>query len=188
MQTKQSNYIVKCPWCKSQFPNSISSNCDNCGGTLEYQRGTNELGPKPPMAPRLLPKKFIKRVKYTSNVMTILGIVFTIPFFWTIIFPIIGIFLWKKGIKDANNELIPLEQGTATTGEITNIRQNFSIKVNNKSPYVIEFTFEANGKKYAGDVGNIFDLSNVCKEVGDKLWVVYMPEDPSLSSIWPPVS
>jgi len=185
---RQNSYIIKCPWCKSQFLSSVLSNCDNCGGSLEYQRGTNELGPKPPLVPRLLPKKFIKRVKYTNNIMTILGIVFTIPFFWSIIFPIIGIFLWRKGIKDANNELIPLEQGTSTIGEITNIRQDFTKKINNQSPFIIEFTFEAGGQKYSGDVGNIFDRTNLSKAIGDKLWVVYMPENPSLSSIWPPIS
>lgn len=189
MQTaNRSNFIIKCPWCKSQFPSSVLSNCENCGGSLEYQRESNELGPKPPMAPRVLPKKFIKRVKYTSNVMTIIGIVFTIPFFWTIVFPIIGIFLWKKGIKDANNELIPLEHGTVAVGEITDIRQDFSKKINGQSPFIIEFTFEVGKQKHTGDVGNIFDRSGARKTLGDKLWVVYMPEDPSLSSIWPPLS
>lgn len=185
---KTNNYIIKCPWCKSQFTSTILLNCENCGGSLEYQKETNQLGPKPPLAPRVLPKKFIKRVKYTNNVMTILGIVFTIPFFWSIIFPIIGIFLWKKGIKDAKKELLPLEQGAIAIGEITDIRQDFSVKINNKSPYVIEFVFEAGGQKYVGDVGNIFDRASAMKEIGDQLWIVYMPEDPSLSSIWPPIS
>ena len=189
MQTgRQTSYIIKCPWCKSQFSNTVMSNCDNCGGSLEYQRNTSELGPKPPMVPRLLPKKFVKRVKYTNNVMTILGIVFTIPFFWSVIFPIIGIFLWRKGIKDANAELVPLEHGTSTIGVITDVRQDFSKRINDKSPFIIEFTFEVSGQKYVGDVGNIFDRESARKKIGDQLWVVYMPEDPSLSSIWPPIS
>ncbi|MFL5762585.1 MAG: hypothetical protein ACJ77K_01505 [Bacteroidia bacterium] len=188
MTPQQNSYIIKCPWCKSEFPNSGLTNCPNCGGNVEYQLDRRSLGSKPLPAPRELPKKFVKRIKYTSNVMTILGIVFTIPFFWTIVFPVIGIFLWKKGIKTANDELIPLEHGAVTTGEITAVRQDFSKVINNQSPFIVEFTFEANGQKYAGDVGNIFDRNDAQKQVGDQLWVVYMPEDPSLSSIWPPLS
>ena len=101
---------------------------------------------------------------------------------------IVGIFLWRKGIKDAKKELVPLEHGTATIGVITGIRQDFSKKINNESPFIIKFSFEAEGQKYSGDVGNIFDISVIYKKAGDQLWVVYMPEDPSLSSIWPPIS
>ncbi len=181
------NYIVKCPWCKSNFPNTTLTNCSNCGGTLEYEINTNALGPKPAEAPRILPAKFVKRIKYTGNVMTILGIIFTIPFFWTVIFPIIGIFCWRKGIKEANDELIPLEKGTATVGEITEIRKDFTKTINGQSPSIVEFLFEANGQKHVGYVGNVFDSVHLLKQVGDKVWVVYMPENPELSSIWPPL-
>ena len=94
----------------------------------------------------------------------------------------------SKPLKDAKKELLPLEQGAIAIGEITDIRQDFSVKINNKSPYIIEFVFEAGGQKHVGDVGNIFDRASTMKEIGDQLWIVYMPEDPSLSSIWPPIS
>lgn len=181
------NQLIKCPWCKTTYTNSNIANCNNCGGTLEYSKNPSDAGVKPEGAPRILPKKFIRKIKYTGNVMTIIGIAFTIPFFWTVIFPIIGIFLWKRGIKEANDELIPLQFGTPVLGKIESIKKDYTKHINGVSPFIVEFLFEANGNKQLGTVGNIFDNIDLIKKPGDLIWVVYMPEDPNLSSIWPPL-
>lgn len=179
--------LVKCPWCKSEFLNPSFSNCLNCGGTLPLKPSTGGPGPKPPMAPRELPKKYVRRVKYYGNVMSMIGFIFTVVFFWSIIFPIIGIFIWKKGIKEANDELIPLQQGDSVIGEIEKISRDYSKNMNGKSPFTVEFLFEVNGQKHRGSVGNIFDDIDIQKQIGDKVWVVYLAENPELSSIWPPL-
>ena len=184
---KHNSHMINCPWCKTQYQEITVTNCNNCGGTLEYSINTSSAGPKPQHAPRVLPQKYIRRVKYTGNVYTLIGMVFTIPFFWTIIFPIIGYFLWKKGIKVANEELIPLEHGDSIAGEIESISRDYSIKINGVSPFVIHFIFEVNGQKHRGSVGNIFDDIDLKKKVGDLIWVVYMKNNPELSSIWPPL-
>jgi hypothetical protein len=180
-------HITKCPWCRSEFMNISSANCSNCGGTIEYQKNTGDAGPKPSPAPRELPKKFVKRIKYTGNVMTIIGMVFTIPLFPTIIFPIIGIIIWKKGIKEANDELIPLQNGAVVMGEISEIIHDTTKVINNQSPYTVHFLFTVGGNKYSGNVGNIFTRRELLKQPGEKVWVVYMPENPELSSLWPPL-
>lgn len=177
---------VKCPWCETVVYQTSFINCPNCGGNLPLHSGSDP-GPPPPSTPRVLPPKFVKRVKYSSNVYTIIGMVFTLALFFTIIFPIIGIILWRKGIRVANEELNPLMNGTATEGTITNITQNFSIKINGRSPFVVEFLFDFQGRKVAGDVGNLFDPSVLMKKPGDKVWVVFLPEHPEQSSIWPPM-
>lgn len=179
--------IVQCPWCKTKYPNTNLSHCTNCGGTLEYSYESDDLGSEPPRAPRVLPPKFKRRIKYTGNVMTMIGIVFTIPFFWTILFPIIGIFCWRKGLKTANDELLPLEQGKATVGKIIDVRTDYTQSMNGQSPTIVEFQFEADGKEHLGNVGNIYDSVHRKKKVGDSLWVVYMPNDPDKSSVWPPM-
>lgn len=179
--------IVKCPWCETQIADPTFSNCPNCGGTIALSEGDNP-GPTPPSAPRILPPKFVKKTKYTNNVYTIIGIVFTIPFFWTVVFPIIGIILWKKGIKNANAELNPLMNGNSTHGTIVDVSENRSIQINGRSPFVVSFTFNANGQTMNGSMGNLFDASSKLKKPGDKIWVVYMLDDPEQSSIWPPLS
>lgn len=184
----QISHIVKCPWCRSQFANTTISNCRNCGGPVEFEVDKSALGKQPPLAPRELPKKYVHRIKYFGNVFTMIGIIFTVPFIWTVIFPIIGIFLWRKGIKDANDELIPLMYGEVVEGEINSIEIDYSKNINGKHPFVVNFLFKANGQKYAGNVGNIFDPIDQLKNPGDPVWVVYMPGDPSLSSVWPPLT
>ena len=150
-------HIIKCPWCKTNYTSVTLTNCKNCGGTLEYSIDASQAGSKPNEAPRPLPAKFKLRIKYTGNVMTIIGIIFTIPFFWTVLFPIIGIFCWKRGIREANDELIPLEFGTPVLGEIESVKKDYSRNINGRSPFIVEFLFEANGQKHRGLVGNIFD-------------------------------
>ena len=179
--------IATCPWCETQIPDTSFTNCPNCGGTLSFSQGSDP-GPRPPNAPRELPKKFIKKIKYTNNVWTILGIVFTFAFIWTIVLSIVGIIFWRKGLRIAREELNPLMNGNAVHGTITNVSQNTSVKVNGRSPTTIEFSFEANGQKMTGDVGNLFDQASLMKRPGDKIWVVYMPDDPNQSSIWPPLT
>jgi hypothetical protein len=175
--------IVTCPWCETQIPNPSFTNCPNCGGTLSFSDGNNP-GPPPPLAPRELPAKFIKKVKYSNNVWTILGIVFTA----TVVLSILGIIFWRKGLRMANAELNPLMNGTSTHGTITSVDENSAVKINGRSPFVIDFVFNANGRQMTGSVGNLFDQSSRSKKTGDKVWVVYMPDDPEQSSIWPPLA
>jgi hypothetical protein len=180
------NFYVTCPWCKSQYRNSYASNCANCGGPLPIAED-GAPGDPPPPAPRALSKSYIRAVKYTSNVYTIIGIIFTIPFFWSVIFPIIGIFLWRKGLRDAQGELQPLEFGVHTKGEITGINIDYGKRINDRHPKTLEFVFTANGQKWAGTVPNIMDPVEQWKRPGDQIWVVYMREDPNISSVWPPM-
>ncbi len=178
--------VLVCSWCEIVVPDATFTNCPNCGGPLPLSNGTDP-GPIPPAAPRILPDKFVKRVKYYNNAYTMIGIIFTIPFCWTIIFPIIGVFLWKKGIRIANEELNPLMNGAHVHGTITSVSQDTSIQINGKSPYQVEFLFEFQGRSIAGDVGNLFDPIVLMKNPGDKIWVVFLPEDPNQSSVWPPM-
>jgi len=119
--------------------------------------------------------------------MTIIGLVFMIAFCWTIIFPIIGYFIWKKGKKEAQDELIPLQFGTPTPGEVVSVRTDYSKVINGRSPMVVDFKFEIDGRLCGGSVGNIFTDLYLLKQPGEKVWVVYMPQNPQLSSIWPPL-
>ena len=144
-------------------------------------------GSPPPPTPRVLPKSYVRSVKYFGNTYTLIGIIFTIPFFWTVIFPIIGIILWRKGIREANAELVPLEHGAHTEGVITDVSKDFTKKISGVHPKVLTFVFESGGKKHVGTVPNLMDPTVHRKRAGDKIWVVYLPDNPSVSSVWPPM-
>jgi hypothetical protein len=119
--------------------------------------------------------------------MTIIGMVLTLAFFWTGIFLILGIFLWRRGIKEAEGELIPLANGVTAKGEIVSIREDQTKSINGRYPKILEFVFNANGYKHVGSVPNIMDPVEQWRKPGDEIWVVYMPHDPDMSSVWPPL-
>ncbi len=95
--------------------------------------------------------------------------------------------MWRDGLRKAEEELNPLKNGTATPGTITDISDDTSILIDGHYATIISFDFEVDGKNIHGDVGNLFDEESRNKKVGDKIWVVYMPNDVSQSSIWPPM-
>lgn len=95
--------------------------------------------------------------------------------------------MWRKGLRDAQGELQPLEFGVHAKGEVTSITTDYSKKINGRSPKILEFAFTANGQKWAGTVPNIMDPIEHWKRPGDQIWVVYMQDNPQISSAWPPM-
>lgn len=104
-----------CPWCAAAAPDPTREVCGNCAGPLPApilapqpaapaqgwgQAGAQPFamaqpsrgpGPMPPPPPRQLPKAYVNRVLYWHNIFFMLGFIFTVFFFWTIIFPAVGI-------------------------------------------------------------------------------------------------
>jgi len=171
-------------------------NCRNCGGPLPapvivgpqspepYVKGP---GPEPPPPPRTLPAKYRKRVLYYRNVLFIIGVVFTAVFFWTVILPVVGILLIMYGLKKARQEILALEQGRPARGRIQSVRKDTTTTLNNRHPWVIEFSFMTpSGERQGRDTG--WDDENAWRRPGDEVWVVYMAQDPDCSAVWPPVA
>lgn len=206
---------VRCPWCRFYYPaRPASGTCDNCGGPLPPPSGL-ERGGSPPPAPRTLPAAYRRRVLVGSNVFTILGIVFSIlgvPFLVVgavmgataghsrgapivaivfgllgIVFALVGLPMLFGGLGRGKRKLAALVEGVAAEGQITGVTQNRSVRINGRSPWVIEYGFPAAGGTATGRT-ETFDLHDGEREAGDKVWVVYMPADPSVSTIWPPVA
>ena len=187
MRSLQNQSPVKCSWCGSLNTLDQTFKCKNCGGPLSAAEG-EDPGLPPPPAPRILPKKYIKNIKYWKNAQSMIGVIFIFAFFWTLIFPLIGYFVWRSGKRKARNELLPLQQGTPAKGEIIDIYRNTSVSINGRNPWTVEFVFDVKGQKIVGSVENVWERIDVLKQPGDAVWVVYMPENPhELSSIWPPL-
>lgn len=61
-----------------------------------------------------------------------------------------------------------------------------STKVNGRSPYKIGFDFEVNGQSYAGKRSTM-NKRITRHHVGDRIWVLYDPDDPKRNVEWPPL-
>lgn len=185
----------KCPWCDVGVTDPARQVCRNCGGPLPPPT-VRPVGPAPPPPvdpglapappPRPIPKQYRNRVLYWGNVHTLIGMIFTLVFFWTIVFPIIGIFLWKHGKKRAERELRALEYGVPVLGQLTGVAQDMSQTINNRHPWIVHYAFMTpRGARQGTDQG--WEPSNVFRRPGDPVWVVYLDDDPDCSAIWPPV-
>ena len=186
----QTSIQLECPWCKTVNKVIDETNCKNCGGPLPAIAHNNEgldKGKAPGNPPRNIPNVYIKKLKY-RNIYFILGFFFTVPFFWTVIFPIIGIFMMRHGLKSANQKLAALEKGIKAEGVLMEIYKDTSTTVNGKHPWKLEYEFKTQSGKlvYATKTG-AWNSNNRYRKINDRLWIVYLSENPEISAIWPPV-
>ena len=119
--------------------------------------------------------------------LVLIGIIFTVPFFWTVIFPLIGIPMWVLGRRRALGKLEALERGVAARAEITEVFIDGSVEINGRHPWVVAYTFQTeDGRRIEGRVRG-WESSNRDREPGQPLWAVYVREDPDRNAIWPPI-
>lgn len=177
-------WTIQCGWCTSSNRRDLNINCLNCGGILPHIPGTLHL-PKPPQAPRVLPAEYENKILYWKNVFFMIGAIFMALFF-TIIFPIIGFFLIRYGLKKAKNKIYALKNGIPTKGNIKNIYTDRSQTINGKNPLKIDYTFETNNGISEGSV-IVWDESNLERKSGEYIWVVYNPKNKEQNCIWPPL-
>lgn len=188
------NTSVTCPWCMTYYPTRPSSiNCMNCGGTLPFKIST-KLGEKPGLAPRALPKKFKNQVMLWKNTKALVGAIFiaigipTIPIFgFGLIFTLVGYFLYKSGRAEGTEKIMALENGIAAEGEIIEVSYDTSETINGRHPFLIKYSFTTKDGQAQIDSVKSWDDNNALLKNGDKIWVVYIPENPKMSSPWPPM-
>ncbi len=181
---------VECPWCKTVNKVTTETHCKSCGGPLpaiSHDNSGIHRGDPPPPPPRQLPKVYINKLKY-RNTLFIIGIIFIVPFIWSIIFPIIGFFLVRSGLRTAKRKIEALEKGIKAEGLLTDIYKDTSETVNGRHPWRLEYEFKTKPEtliqsKKTGAWNN----NNRHRKINDKLWVVYLPENPEINAVWPPV-
>jgi len=200
--------MIPCAWCESLNVDG-ATHCASCGGPLPAPPGSDP-GPAPPPPPRALPKGFIRR-RLKTQVQGLVGCIFALvggPFL--VIFPIIGIstgqllflvvggliggafffggvalVVWSWKTVQAGAETFRL--GRAVQGTIDEVYQDGSIQVNGRSPWLIAYSFEVAGTPHSGSV-HAWHPSAQDRARGQLVHVVYMPEDPARSTVYPPIA
>ena len=184
---------VTCPWCKSYYASApLVPNCVNCGGPLP--KAGPDKGEKPDEPPRILPKKFVRQVMFWRNTHTIIGVIFMtigIPTIaamgFGLIFVAVGYFLFRHGKKVGQEKILALEKGIAVDGNITEVHQDTTQSINGRHPYIIQYSFTTKEGVEQIDSVISWDDNNVLRNHGDSIWIVYIPENPTISSPWPPI-
>ena len=184
MSTEVSS-LVHCTWCGQTNNIATVTNCTTCGGPLPIPPSKG-LVEEPPPAPRILPADYHKK-RLNGDVGVLIGKIFVFAFFWTLIFPIIGYFLWKNGKEKILKKLKALEEGTAVIGKVIDVYKDTSVTMNGRNPWAMEYSFETKTGQTESGTTSSWDPSISEFSTNDKIWIVYIPKDPSMNSIWPPI-
>lgn len=204
-------YSLTCPWCGTSDI-EWRTNCKNCGGPLpprpeDLISAKDYLPAKPPPPPRDISDGYARKLMFTdalsivSAIFSIIGGVFAfvgliltilivtaivgIPFLGIgSVFMIFGIINLKNQWEKAKITVEVLRRGVGAEGMITEICQDYSVSVNRRHPYVINYSFLAGGHRY--DASSRTYTSPMQKyTIGKKTWVLYLPENPEKNSLYP---
>ena len=188
------NQSVTCPWCNTYYAaRPTTPNCMNCGGPLPKSVGAGK-DEKPENPPRELPKKFVRQVMLWKNTHALIGVIFMcvgVPIIlamgFGLIFVVIGYFLYRYGHKVGLEKIQALSNGIPAEGKIIDISRDTTQSINGQNPYIITYTFTTKSGLEQLDKVTCWDDNNMFRNHGDEIWVVYIPENPQISSPWPPM-
>lgn len=189
--TKNKKTSLECPWCSTVNYVVEETNCKKCGGPLPAVPQKNngiDRGKAPDAPPRKLPKKFINKLKY-RNVHFFIGLIFIVFLFWSVIFPIYGFAIIRHRLKIAKNKIAALERGIKAEGTLKAIYKDESITMNERHPWKLEYEFKTHtGAIIEAVKTEAWNKNNRFRADGDRIWVVYLKENPEINAIWPPVN
>lgn len=204
--------MITCAYCGTNYT-TFQSNCANCGGVLHPPAAKatsfswDPTLAEPPPVPRNEPPHFIRRMMLTEGwsiaamVFLMLGVIFTLvgavltlaiitafvglPFLGIgILFLIVSLPILLGRYHNAKQKLHVFQLGQHILGEITEVHQNFSVRVNGRHPWVIRFRFQISGRDYEGQVTTLNgEVANYHPK--QPLWVLYLPDNPQQNTIYP---
>ncbi len=168
---------------------------------------TKESLPVPPPAPRTLPRNYIWRLLFTDGwiimavVFTIIGAIFGaigvaltvtivaafvgLPFAGIgVLFMIIGVPILVWRFQEAQKTVRVMQEGDPAFGEITDVVQNYNIRVNGRYPWSIMYQFDVMGQVYEGKVTTL-SQPDLSQQPGKPVVVLYLQDDPEQNAIYP---
>lgn len=160
-----------------------------------------ELGEPPPSVPRVIPKKYEFGIKWSHNIATLVGGLFSLigtllflPMIFVapiaallpLLFMIGGFSMFRYGRKRANATLRAFRHGEAVKGKIASIGKDTSQSVNGRHPWRLVYHFEVGNQLQEGVITS-FNSTIGSRREGQPLWVLYVKEDPSQNAVYPPL-
>jgi len=199
---------ISCPYCGTKYL-TFQPNCSNCGASLPLpdQASAFDAGTPPPAPPRDISDSYIWRLMQQDGwaiaalVFALLGIIFAplgiiltvaiITAFVGIPFALLGVLFLAAGIailvwryQTAQMVVKVLRNGQAARATIADVHQNYSVQINGRSPWIIQYQFAVEGQNYGGSVSTL-DAPDERLAKGNSAWVLYLPGAPQTSSLYP---
>ncbi len=200
---------LTCPYCGTNYQ-VFQPNCSNCGAPLPLQpaeQGENLPPLEPPSPPRPIRDSYAWRILTSDGwavvafVFTLLGFIFIlvgggltlgiITAFVGIPFLIGGLGVLAAGLaifgfrfRRAREVVTLIRWGDVAHGEVTDVKENLSVTVNNRHPWRINYRFDPGQGELHGSVSTLNPPGEALKP-GKMIYVIYSPQKPHLSTIYP---
>ena len=193
-----------CPWCGTR--NAWGTfECRRCGGPQPAVE-TADAGPNPPPPPREIPRGYGRRAFFTETVGLVGGIFFVVGTPFLVIFPLIGVstgdmvflaiggslgafftglgfVMFVIGLRRVQKKIETYRSGQATNGTVEDIYPDRSITVNGRNPWKVVYTYRVMGTVRRGSTSTW----HLLVEEGSPLHVLYLPNEPGQSAVYPPL-
>jgi len=159
----------------------------------------------PPPAPRLISSGYIMRILIADAwgivglIFAMLGTVFAcvgLAAFATrnpapLIFGAIGLVMGGLGwvllvwqLQHARKVVEALRSGDTAEGQITEVTQDYSTRINGEHPWIIRYRFNAAGATQNGEVRTM-TFAGYQYRAGMPAWVLYLKRQPDYNSLYP---
>lgn len=190
---------ITCGWCGIHYA-EWKNRCDSCGGPMPSLPGM-ERGEAPPEAPRKLPTGFAFRMLWSQNVLVLVGSIFAaialvlfVPMLvlfppaalLPLIFIILGLVLFRSGRRPAMSKVQAFVYGRAAAGEIADVSHDYSESTNGQHPWKLTYHFTVEGAIHEG-AAKSYDSTVGRRTAGQPVWVLYLKNDPTQNTIYPPL-
>lgn len=129
-----------------------------------------------------------------GGVFTILGVALTIAIvtiFVGLPFAALGLLFLAAGTgvgywryKEMQAVVDVLRVGDAAVGQILSVDQNYSVRVNGRSPWLIRYQFQHDGLGYEGQVSTL-NTPGASLQAGKEAYILYLPQIPNKNTLYP---
>ena len=100
------------------------------------------------------------------------------------IFIAIGAVLTFRGYQKARQMVNILRDGQSALGEIKDISLNYRVRINNRHPWIIQYSFKVFGSDYQGELSTL-KQPDEDYQPGKAVYVLYQQDDPQKNTLYP---
>ncbi|WP_426755715.1 hypothetical protein [Myxococcus sp. Y35] len=196
---------IVCPGCGHAVPVLAEARCAKCGAGLEATLEASR-GPPPPLPPRRLTRAQRSAVLrplrhthhawgtfflYSGALVLPVALVFVRPMLLqALIFMGMGLLFRRAGWpvavrREQKRRLRALIWGLPAAAEITRVERHVVPGLEAGRRVQLDYGFTVHGRRIEGSQPSPH-VSDLQRHPGERVWAVYVPEDPDANALWPP--
>ncbi|WAM26153.1 MULTISPECIES: hypothetical protein [Myxococcus] len=205
LSPESSEFRIVCPGCGHAVTVGAEARCMRCGASLEAALSAAR-GPPPPLPPRRLTRAqraavsrpklhkhyMLGTLALWAGVMLLpVGLFFLRPLLLqSVIFIGMGLLFrrtsWPVALRrEQQRQLKALVWGLPAAAEITRVERQVAPTLHAGRLVQLDYVFTVHGQRVEGGLPSPHAL-DLLRRPGERVWAVYVAEDPGASALWPP--